>query len=280
MYLDFFGNDPFWGAQDYYASVYRSVYWVIGLMIAAVVLGIILNFTFLRKSNEGRFRGFWGRVYDLLSMNRFHTEDITKLLGVITFLMITFLGLYMIFNGTIVWGILLIVFGNLLARVCYELIMMFAILTRKAVSMDRRLAGIQKFYSDDMEDWRETKDYSDAFGDEAEETEAAFDDEAAAAEAAAAEIAAAEAVISDPDASFEDKLKAAFGDLEDMPKYGYDEECKECDNWDEVSEDCYCEDDCLTCEKPDQDKVKAAAEQAAEQAEETEPADKTAGEDA
>ncbi len=241
MYFDFFGNDPFWGAQDYYASALRSIYWIIGLVIAAVVIGIVLNFTFLKKSNEGRFKGFWGKVYDLLSMNRFHTEDITKLLGVITFLMVTFLGLYMIFTGNILGGILVIIFGNLMARLCYELIMMFAILTRKTVSMDRRLAGIEKFYSDDMEDWDKPEE-------KAEE-----DDRA-------------EAIISDTDASFEDKLKAAFGDLEETPKYGYDEECRECDNWDEVSEDCYCEDDCLTCEKPDQDKVKAAAENAEETA--------------
>ena len=259
MYSDFFGNDPFWGAQDYYASVYRSFYWIIGLIIAAVVLGIILNFTFLKKSNEGRFTGFWGRVYDLLSINRFHTEDITKLLSVITFLMITFLGIYMIFTGSIVGGIILIVLGNLLARVCYELIMMFAILTRKTVSMDRRLAGIQKFYSDDMDDWEDEKTSDDA-------------DYVSAAEAAATE-----AIIADPNASFEDKLKAAFGDLEETPKYGYDEECRECDNWDEVSEDCYCEDDCLTCEKPDQDKVKAEeAAPAEEPAEEPAPVEEAA----
>ncbi len=241
MYFDFFGNDPVWGAQDYYASALRSLYWIIGLVIAAIVIGIILNFTFLKKSNEGKFKGFWGRVYDLLSMNRFHTEDITKLLGVITFLVITFLGIYMICTGSIGAGILTLIFGNLIARVCYELIMMFAILTRKAVSMDRRLAGIEKFYSDDMEDW-----------DKSEEADAEDEE--------------AEKIISDPDASFEDKLKAAFGDLEDTPKYGYDEECRECDNWDGISEDCYCEDDCLTCEKLDQDKVKAAAEADVEEA--------------
>ncbi len=55
--------------------------------------------------------------------------------------------------------------------------------------------------------------------------------------------------------TFQDRLKEAFGDPEG-PKYGYDEECRECENWDEISEDCYCEDDCLTCDKPDQDKVK------------------------
>ena len=258
MYFDFFGNDPFWGAQDYYASVARSLYWIIGLVIAAVILGIILNFTFLKKSNEGKFKGFWGKLYDLLAMNRFHTEDITKLLGVITFLMLTFLGIYMICTGSIAGGIAVIVFGNLIARVCFEMIIMFAIVTRKTVSMDRRLAGIEKFYSDDMKDWEDSEEASE---DEAEE-----DDQF-------------EEIVSDPNATFEEKLKATFGDLEDTQKYGYDEECRECDNWDEVSEDCYCEDDCLTCEKPDQDKAEKAGsseeETAAESTEEETAAEST-----
>lgn len=247
MYFDFFGNGPFWGAQDYYASAMRSLYWIIGLVIAAVILGIILNFTFLKRSNEGKFKGFWGRVYNFLAINRFHTEDITKLLWVINFLVLTLLGIYMICTGSIIAGILTIVFGNLLARLCYELIMMFAILTRKTVSMDRRLAGIEKFYSDDMDDWKGSEETEPVDGLADEPIEDADDG-----------IDAADEIISDPEASFEDKLKAAFGDLEDSPKYGYDEECRECDNWDEISEDCYCEDDCLTCEKPDQDKVKLA----------------------
>lgn len=230
MYFDFFGTDPFGGAQDYYAGIYRTFYWIIGLVIAAVVLGIILNFTFLKKSNEGRFKGFWKKMYDLLSMNRFYTEDIIKLLEVITFLIVTFLGIYMIFTGSVAGGLLLIIFGNLLARICYELIIMFAILTRKTVSVDKRLAGIEKFYSDDMDDWEDRKDTDDEPEEEATEDSREL--------------------------TFEEKLKEAFGDLEEDKKFGYDDECRECDNWDEISEDCYCEDDCLTCEKPDEDKKK------------------------
>lgn len=237
MYFDFFNNDPFWGAQDYYGSIQRMIFWVIGLIAAAVVLGIVLNFTFLKKSNEGKFKGIWRKLYDTLSMNRFYTEDIVKLVQVITFLILTFLGLYMIFTGSIVGGLMLIIFGNLMARLCYELIIMFAILARKTVSMDKRLSGIEKFYSDDMKDWE---------GDEASPDESFGDD-----------------LNEDPaekeNGTFEDRLKEVFGDLEDKQEYGYDEECRECDNWDEESEDCFCEDDCLTCDKPDQDAAKAEA---------------------
>ena len=218
MYFDQFGYDPFQGAQDYYAQTYSAIYWMIGLMIAACVIGVILNFTFLKKSNEGKYKGFWGKVYNYFALNRFYSEGIIKLFGIITFLAITFLGIYMIVTGSPVKGILLLIFGNLAARICYELIMMFIILVRKTVSIDKRISGIEKFYSDDMKDW------------EGEEEK-----------------------------TFEDRLKEAFGDPAEPLKYGYDEECRSCDNWDEISEDCYCEDDCLTCEKPDQDKVKEAS---------------------
>lgn len=232
MYGNFFGDYPFWGAQDYFAGIQRAFFWIIALIIVAIALGFILNASFLKRSNEGRFKGFWGKIYDIFSMNRFYTEDIVKLLGIITFLIITFTGIYMICTGSFAGGILLIVFGNIIARLCYEMIIMFAIVTRKTVSIDKKLSGIEKFYSDDMDDWEGKEDGQD-------EEEADKEDDAPSWSS---------------DMSFEEKLKAAFGDPDEQLKYGYDEECRECDNWDEVSEDCYCEDDCLTCDKPDQDK--------------------------
>jgi hypothetical protein len=102
---------------------------------------------------------------------------------------------------------------------------------------------IEKFYSDDMKDWEETDSVEEAFGEDDHEE------------------------VREGELTFADRLKEAFGEPDGM-KYGYDDECKECENWDEISEDCYCEDDCLTCEKPDQDKVKETAEAVAKVAEE------------
>ena len=255
------------GIDDYFGGMYgysepsgyaNSFYWIIGLTIAAIVIGIIVNATFLRRKNEGRFHGFWGRVYNCFSLNRFYSEGIIKLLSVVTFFVLTILGIYWIFNGSVFSGIMMIVFGNLGARICYELLMMFIIFCKKSVSIDKRLSTIEKYY-DEGEEWVDENSMPEAepvFEPEPiimpvvePETEQAAEDvdELKTELNAEAEPGAQE----DPD--FKKKLEEALGDP-NAPKYGYDEECKTCDNWNEEDQDCYCLDDCLTCDKPDKDK--------------------------
>ena len=255
FFNDFYGGYNN-GYDDYAVNVMTPIYWIFGLIIAAVVIGIVLNVTFLSRKNEGRFHGFWGKVYNCLSFNRFYSEGITKLLGVITFLMLTFLGLYMVFTGSVVTGILTIIFGNLAARLGYELVMMFIILCKKSVSIDKRVSAIEKYYSEDEEDWDVEDPKADGIDEMAEPQgadEADFTETALAAEAMVVEPKEEPAPV---DSEFEKKLRETLGDPE-APKYGYDEECQTCDKFSVEEQDCYCPDDCLTCEKPDQDKADA-----------------------
>ena len=287
------GNDDFfnYGYGNGYggnalSGIMQSFYWVIGLLIAAIVIGLIVNFTFLRRKNEGKFHGFWEKVYNFFSLNRFYSEGIVKLLSVITFFILTIMGIYMICTGGVISGILMITLGNLAARLCYELTMMFIIFCKKTVSMDKKLSAISRFY-DDMEDW----DYHDASDEgmiaDDERAEAMEDmpdnvDDVTAFGVTEDAQATSEPILNEEqpaedapkefnvDAAFQEKLKAALGDP-DAPKYGYDEECKTCDNWSEEEEDCFCPDDCLTCDKPDEDmKPEEAKEEIAETTDEAE----------
>ena len=301
------GNDFFnYGYGNGYGgnaigNVMNSFYWVIGLLIAAIVIGVVINFTFLRRKNEGKFHGFWEKAYNFFSFNRFYSEGIVKLLSIITFFILTIMGIYMICTGEVISGILMITLGNIGARLGYELTMMFIIFCKKTVSMDKKLSTISRFY-DDMEDWDFHDASDEGLKEENSSTEAMADmpdnindesvfEPAETAEAAVAE-KATEAVVTEaeepeavkvdepaqavqPESSndeiFKEKLKAALGDP-DAPKYGYDEECKTCDNWSAEEQDCYCPDDCLTCDKPDADEkadVNAEAENVVEEAAET-----------
>lgn len=120
--------------------------------VLAVILGVVLFFTVLRRKNEGKFTGAKGKLYDFLNVNKFYTEDIIRLLYVITVCVVTLVGLTQIVLGGFFSGLFLIVLGNVIARVSYECLLMFFVLVRKTVAIDKKLAGIEKFYGDDFAD--------------------------------------------------------------------------------------------------------------------------------
>ena len=45
-------------------SVASSAIWIIVSLVLAIVGGIVLYFTFLKKDNEGKYTGFLGWMYD------------------------------------------------------------------------------------------------------------------------------------------------------------------------------------------------------------------------
>ncbi len=144
--------------------------------VLAVILGVVLFFTVLQRKNEGKFTGVKGKLYDFLNVNKFYTEDIIRLFYVITVCVVTLVGLTKIVLGGFFSGLFLIVLGNIITRVSYECLLMFFVLVRKTVAIDKKLAGIEKFYGDDFSDGCCGADADDAgFGDDADNSDADFD---------------------------------------------------------------------------------------------------------
>jgi len=119
----------------------------------AAVLGVILFFTFFRRKNEGRFSGLKGKIYDFMTMYRFYTEDILRFVYIVSTCVITVTGIVSIILGSFVAGILLLVAANLVLRLCFELVMMFVLLCRKTVSLERKVSGIADYYDDGYEEF-------------------------------------------------------------------------------------------------------------------------------
>ena len=122
--------------------------------ILAVIAGIVLFLTFLNKKHEGKYRGFWGKLYNFLNFNRFYAESIVRFLYVITVCVLVLVGVAQMILGllngfsAVFWlGAGLLLLGNLAARVCCELVMMFIILCRKTVSIDRRLSKMESAFT-------------------------------------------------------------------------------------------------------------------------------------
>lgn len=116
--------------------------------IAAALLGVVLYYTFFKKSNEGRFYGFKEKLYNLMTFNRFYAEDLLKFLYIILTCAVTAAGIAQIVLGSFLAGVTILVAANLAMRLSFELVMMFIMLCRKTVSMDRKLGRIAEYYDD------------------------------------------------------------------------------------------------------------------------------------
>lgn len=150
---------------------------LIGAAILAVIVGVVLFVTFMSKKHEGKHQGVLEKVYNFLNFNRFYAENIVRLLYVIAVCVLVLVGIALMLLGldahasAIFWmGAGLLVLGNLAARICCELVMMFIILCRKTVSVDRRLSKMEGAFTAEPE----TEDGVDGAA-------AMYDDPAAAA---------------------------------------------------------------------------------------------------
>lgn len=131
---------------------------LIGAAILAVIVGVVLFVTFMSKKHEGKHQGFLEKVYNFLNFNRFYAENLVRLLYVIAVCVLVLVGIALMLLGldahasAIFWmGAGLLVLGNLAARICCELVMMFIILCRKTVSVDRRLSKIEGAFTAEPE---------------------------------------------------------------------------------------------------------------------------------
>ena len=152
-------------SQSYSIYYGGQVTFLVVAVLAAIILGVVLYFTFLSKKNEGKYKGVTEKIYNFFSFNKFYTEVIMKLLYIVTAAVLVVVGVVMLFTYSLVGGLLILVLGNILLRICYELIMMFIILCRKTVSVDKKLDKITDFYSDDF-------GYEDFSAVEAEDSQA------------------------------------------------------------------------------------------------------------
>ncbi len=120
-------------------------------VLVAVILGIVMYVTFLKKENEDKYTGWKKLVYDFFNFNKFYTEDIMKLIYILLTAVFVVVGVMMLFVEPAT-GFILLTLGNVALRVSYELIMMFVILCRKTVSIDKKLDKVVAFYGDDFDE--------------------------------------------------------------------------------------------------------------------------------
>ncbi len=119
------------------ASSGNSV-WIIISAVVAVIGGIVLYFTFLAKKNEGKYTGFLGWMYDFLTFKKMVIENILKIIYLIAASFIT-LASFAIISSSFLSFILVLVIGNLITRIMYELFLVVLIICRNTTDISKKL---------------------------------------------------------------------------------------------------------------------------------------------
>lgn len=117
-----------------------SAIWTIIAAVLAVVGGIVLYFTFLSKKNEGKFTGFLGWMYDFLTFKKMMIENLLKILYLIAALFIT-LGSFALISTSFLAFLMVIIFGNVAARVLYELLLVTLVICRNTTDINKKLGN-------------------------------------------------------------------------------------------------------------------------------------------
>ena len=112
--------------------------WIIISAVVAVIGGIVLFFTFLKKGNNGVFKGFKGWLYDFLSFKKMLVENLLRILYLITAIFITLSSFAMIrFSFLGFLGEL--VLGNVALRIAYELLLLLFTLVKNTTEINSKM---------------------------------------------------------------------------------------------------------------------------------------------
>ena len=112
--------------------------WVIIAAVISLILGIVLYFTFLRKKNDGKFKGFAGWLYDFWNFKKLTIEAVLKITYLILTLFIT-LGSFGLVSTNIGLFLAVLVLGNFVLRLIYEFSLLMIIICKNTTEISSKM---------------------------------------------------------------------------------------------------------------------------------------------
>lgn len=121
--------------------------------VLALIGGIVLYFTFLSKSNENKFSGFLGWLYDFLSFKKYFSEVLLKILYLIFASWITLNSIgtllfteYGSIGSRLLGFLLTITVGNIALRLIYEFMLVILVICRNTTEMNKKMGPLNEAY--------------------------------------------------------------------------------------------------------------------------------------
>lgn len=136
MYNDFYDTTTIQGA-----SIDSN--WLIISAILAIVGGITAYVMFVSQKKEKKFSGFVDWLHDFLNFKNFFIEIILKVLYLITAIYIT-LGSFSFIRTSVASFFLMLIIGNIIARVSYEMLLMLITIVKNTTEINEKLNYIKK----------------------------------------------------------------------------------------------------------------------------------------
>ena len=116
-----------------------TLIWMIIAAVLAVVGGLVLYFTFLRRKNDEKFKGFLGWLYDFLTFKKMFIENLLKVTYLILALFVT---LFSFGTGSFLSFIVTLLLGNLAVRVTYEFSLILLVICRNTTDISKKLTNV------------------------------------------------------------------------------------------------------------------------------------------
>lgn len=124
--------------------------WIIISAVLAVIGGIVLYFTFLKKSNNEKFTGFLGWMYDFLTFKKMLIENILKVLYLILASFIT-LSSFAVISQSFLGFLITLIGGNLVVRIAYEFFLVTLIICRNTTEINSKMT-VKELENDDKKE--------------------------------------------------------------------------------------------------------------------------------
>lgn len=118
-----------------------DVTWMIVSVVLAIVGGLAIYGVFVSNKNENEYKGFLGWLHDFLNFKTFFIEAILKILYIISAIFIT-LNSFSYIRISIATFFAVLVFGNIIARIGYELILMIITVVNNTTEIEKKLTTI------------------------------------------------------------------------------------------------------------------------------------------
>ena len=134
--------------KTYYGYGTPTVYggvdgtWMIISLVLAIVGGIVAYIMFISKKNNGEYTGFVAWLHEFLNFKKHFIELILKVTYAIFAIYIT-LSSFSYISVSIAYFFLYLVFGNVILRLVYELVMFMITIVNNTTEINKKLGTKQ-----------------------------------------------------------------------------------------------------------------------------------------